>query len=350
MRILVFGAGPLGSLFAARLQQGGHEVVLLARGQRLKDLRQHGVVLKNWSTGEEEEIRVDLIEKLNSDDRYDLILVIMRKNSALKILPILAENHSPKVLFLMNNAAGPGALMDALGAERVLIGFPGAAGYKEESKIVYINAEPEQPAVINLGLPGGGTSDELENIAAELEKGRYLETEIQENMDAWSKYHVGLLFPSLAPAAYLCNYDRLRMSKTRDAIVLAIRAMKEGFRVLRKLGYPVTPKKFKQLLLIPEPILVAFVSKLIKNPRMDIAMMRHARVIRDEIQQLNAEFMLLVEQSGIFTPTIHFLIREFDRKAPALPEGSRSIRMDWSAIILAVSFIMITGLLIALLV
>jgi len=157
MRLLVFGAGPLGSLFAARLKQGGHEVVLLARGQRLKDLRQHGVVLKNWSTGEEEEIRVDLIEKLNSDDRYDLILVIMRKNSALKILPILAENHSPKVLFLLNNAAGPGTLMDALGAERVLIGFPGAAGYKEESKIVYINAEPEQPAVINLGLPGGGT-------------------------------------------------------------------------------------------------------------------------------------------------------------------------------------------------
>jgi hypothetical protein len=126
--------------------------------------------------------------------------------------------------------------------------------------------------------------------------------------------------------------------------------MKEGFRVLRKLGYPVTPKKFKQLLLIPEPILVAFVSKLIRNPRMDIAMMRHARVIRDEIQQLNAEFMLLVEQSGIFTPNIHFLVGEFDREAPALPEGSRSIRMDWSAIILAVSFIMITGLLIALLV
>ena len=30
MRILVFGAGPLGSLMAARLQQGGQDVTLLA--------------------------------------------------------------------------------------------------------------------------------------------------------------------------------------------------------------------------------------------------------------------------------------------------------------------------------
>jgi 2-polyprenyl-6-methoxyphenol hydroxylase-like FAD-dependent oxidoreductase len=37
MKILVYGAGPLGSLFAGRLHQAGHAVSLLARGQRLDD-------------------------------------------------------------------------------------------------------------------------------------------------------------------------------------------------------------------------------------------------------------------------------------------------------------------------
>jgi ketopantoate reductase len=50
MRILIFGAGPLGSLLAARLHQGGQDVTLLARGQRLLDLKKQDICLKSWTT------------------------------------------------------------------------------------------------------------------------------------------------------------------------------------------------------------------------------------------------------------------------------------------------------------
>ena len=102
MRILVFGAGPLGSLLAARLKQVGLNVTLLARGKRCENIREHGLCLKSWSSGNEETIQIELIESLQADDCYDLIIVVMRKNSALKILPILASNPSENVLFLMN--------------------------------------------------------------------------------------------------------------------------------------------------------------------------------------------------------------------------------------------------------
>ena len=36
--ILVFGAGPLGSLMAARLHEAGYNVDILARGNRFNDL------------------------------------------------------------------------------------------------------------------------------------------------------------------------------------------------------------------------------------------------------------------------------------------------------------------------
>ncbi len=45
MKLLVYGAGVCGSLFAARLHETGHDVSLLARGGRLTALRQHGVQL-----------------------------------------------------------------------------------------------------------------------------------------------------------------------------------------------------------------------------------------------------------------------------------------------------------------
>jgi 2-dehydropantoate 2-reductase len=113
----------LGSVFAAKLHQGGHEVSILARGQRLSDLREHGVVIHNVTTDEWVTARVNVVERLALDDAYDVIMVIMRKNNALDILPILAANtRVPDILFLMNNAAGRDALVAALGKERVLTG------------------------------------------------------------------------------------------------------------------------------------------------------------------------------------------------------------------------------------
>ena len=46
-------------------------------------------------------------------------------------------------------------------------------------------------------------------------------------------------------------------------------------------------------------------------------MVRHAEVIRDEINQLNEEFLQLVDASGVFTPVIRFLMLQYKNKAPA---------------------------------
>ena len=50
MRILVYGAGVQGSVFAASLHRAGHDAKILARGQRLADIRDHGIVLETLGT------------------------------------------------------------------------------------------------------------------------------------------------------------------------------------------------------------------------------------------------------------------------------------------------------------
>jgi ketopantoate reductase len=160
MKILVYGAGPLGSLFAARLQQGGNDVSLLARGQRLNDLREHGIVLVNVQTKEQTVTHVNIVEELKPDETYDLVLVIMRKNHALQILPVLAANrHTPNVLFLCNNAAGPAAFVEALGKERVLIGFPNSAGYREGHVVHCLTGTPDDKANVPFGEVDGRITD-----------------------------------------------------------------------------------------------------------------------------------------------------------------------------------------------
>ena len=92
MDILMYGAGVLGSLYAARLQEAGQLVSLLARGQRLQNIREHGIVLEDVLTGQTTTTHVQVVEQLGPEDRYDLAVVIMGKHQVAAILPQPAAN------------------------------------------------------------------------------------------------------------------------------------------------------------------------------------------------------------------------------------------------------------------
>jgi ketopantoate reductase len=351
MKILLYGAGPLGSLLASRLHEAGHKVSLLARGQRLADLREHGIVLVDTQSGRETVSRPNIVERLDSEDAYDLVLVVMRKNRALEILPVLAANrHTPSVLFLMNNAAGPDALVQALGKERVLMGFPMAAGFRRGHKVYYLaGGGSEKPTRIPIGEADGSVCSRTRVVAAVLGTMEGFDAEIRPDMDAWLKTHVALLMPSLAPAMRAAGRDNVRMAHTRDAIVLAIRAMREGFRVLGKLGHPIVPSGMWMFRWLPEPILVWGFQKQLPDPRMRTAMLEHADAAQDEIRHLVGEFDELIRQAGIPTPVIDGLKKYFDPATPPLPEGSAEIPLDWRFLyivagILVIGAVIVLGL------
>jgi 2-dehydropantoate 2-reductase len=345
-KILVYGAGPLGSLFAARLQQGGNDVSILARGPRLDQLREHGIVLVDVQTQEKTITQVKVVEELAPDDAYDLVLVIMRKNHALQILPVLAANQqTPNVLFLMNNAAGPGAFAEALGAERVLVGFPASAGYREGHTIHCLTGTEENKAHVPFGEVDGRITARTQQVARILESGPGFGAKIRTDMDTWHKYHVALLFPTLAPTLWAAGIDNYRLARTRDLVVQGIRAMREAFRVLRSMGLPVTPPKYKMIEWLPEPILVPLVQRLLANPLMETALVKHAEAARSEVDHLIDEFMILARQTQVPTPTIDRLLLYYEADAPEVPDGSAEIPLQWGGMFLAVgtAALLVTG-------
>ena len=46
MKILIYGAGVIGSLYAALLSEAGYNVSVYARGKRLESLRNNGLLYK----------------------------------------------------------------------------------------------------------------------------------------------------------------------------------------------------------------------------------------------------------------------------------------------------------------
>jgi 2-dehydropantoate 2-reductase len=51
VRILVFGAGVIGSLYGALLAEAGYDVSVYARGRRLESLIRNGLRLKSGAAG-----------------------------------------------------------------------------------------------------------------------------------------------------------------------------------------------------------------------------------------------------------------------------------------------------------
>lgn len=267
----------------------------------MEDIREHGIVLENAGNGSTTITRVNAVERLEPDDAYELVVVMMPKNHIPEILPILAANGStPNVLFMFNSAAGPDQLIQALGRERVLIGFPGAGGTRDGHIIRYrIVSRFQQPTTF--GELDGSTTPRLKRIAGAFKKARF-PVAICSEMDAWLKTNVVEVSP-MANALFMAGGDNLRLADTREDIVTMIRAIREGYQVLQELGIPVTPPKHKIIQLIPEAILVVLVRRIFRSEQM-ADFLGHAQATRVELTQIADEFMALGRAASLPTPSV----------------------------------------------
>ncbi len=322
MKILFYGAGVMGSLYAARLHESGQDISVLARGQRLADIRRYGIMLDDIKSGSLTTTGVNVVERLDPDDAYDLIVVMMPKKQILEILPILAANlNTPTVLFMFNNAGGQDELVHALGRKRVLLGFPGAGGIWKGHVVRYmVVSGRQQPTTI--GELDGSSTPRLKQIAAVF-KGAGFPVAVCSQMDAWLKTHVAEISP-MANALYMAGGESYRLARKRDAIVLMIRAIREGYQVLQELDIPIVPAKHRIIKWIPEPILVALLKRIFKSEKM-ADLIGHAHAARDEMKQISDEFRALAQSTSVPTPAIDHLHTYLDPDIQPIADGGARI-------------------------
>lgn len=348
MKILVFGAGVLGSLYAARLAEAGEDVTVLARGERLAQLEQHGIVLAGMPGGKMTVTRVKTCAKLDPEDAYDLIIVLVRRNQLEGVLPQLAANrNSPNILFMTSNASGSEFLEQSIERERILLGFAGAGGARGKLIVHYRMTNPLLQST-TIGELNGHITLRLRAIAEMFLKAGFAVSTCG-NMDAWLKTHTALVSP-IANAIYLANGSALRLSRTRDGLVLLIRAVKEGLRVLHRLGYPILPLRLWVLALLPEPLLLLALKYGLATHKAELLLASHANAARDEMGLLADEFRQLCLQAGIPTPAIDELRTYIDPANQVVVEGSGTIRLHWRGTAIAGLAMLsgITGLLLLL--
>jgi len=309
MKTLIYGAGPLGTLYAHRLIQAGTDVTILARGQRYDRIKAHGLALVDEITGAREESRANIVDELRGEDEYDLVIVLIRKNKLSPVIKILAANARIKnILFMGNNALGFDSYLDALGEAKLLFGFPGAGGGVTEHVVHY--ADREKPGgkrkSVTIGEIDGQTRDRTKAIKSLFETAG-IPVDLTRDIDGWLKYHVALIMP-LGFALYKHDCDNYALAKDKATMRMMVRAAKEGGRVLHALGYTKRqPFQFNLFYWLPEILNVKAIEGLLGSKFAEVAFARHARAARDETGELADEFQSLAEQTSIATPNIELL-------------------------------------------
>lgn len=309
MRILFFGAGPLGSVYAHLLHENGGDVTVLCRGERYDWLKENGLVLVNELTGQKGLSRINVVNELKPDDEYDLVIVLIRKNKLLPVFDILASSPGVKsVLFMGNNALGFDAYVQRLPVEKVLIGFPGAGGGMREQVVHY--ADREKPKGKRKAVTIGeidGRNKERTLAVKRLFESAGVPVDLTPDIDGWLKYHVALVGP-LVGALYKHDCDNYQAAKDRETLRTLVRAAKEGGRVLRALGFRKRqPFQFNLLYWLPECMSMMAVKGLLESKFAEVAFAMHAKAARDEMAALTGEFQALSARTSVDTPNMDAL-------------------------------------------
>jgi len=309
VKTLIYGAGPLGSLYAHLLHQAGKDVTILARNKRYDFIKENGVVLINEFTGEKEPSRVRVVDKLAEEDAYDLVLVLIRKNKLLPIFQVLSRSKNVRnILFIGNNALGFDEYLDHLPREKILFGFPGAGGSRKEQIVHYIDSEkPDGKRMpIRIGEMDGEVKDRTRQIKLLFESSG-VPVDVVKDMDGWLKYHAALVIP-IACVLYKHDCDNYALAQKEESIRLFIRACREGGDVLRELGYTKRqPFKFNLFYWMPEFITAKIFKGIFNTKYAEIGFAMHAKAALDEMKELKKEFKILIDKTSVKTPNIDIL-------------------------------------------
>jgi 2-dehydropantoate 2-reductase len=304
-RILVIGAGVNGSVYAAELHRAGFNVTVLARPSRCRVLIERGLEIENPLNGAQTVTRLPFIDHLESTDIYDYILVAVRKNQVGELLPALAQNASPCVVFIVNTVLGPEEWVAKLGADRVLLGF-GFAGGRREGNLV--RAMRVKRASAPFGEVNGAVTPRLTRLIGILNRAG-LKSRVEPHMPDWLANHAAMIAP-FAVLVIKHGCDTRALARSKSDLRLLADAMCETLKVLRAAGRRIVPRALVVFCRLPRFILVGLFRAFLSTKFAEIGGGWHCSQAPDEMNQLASELKELVERSGLPAPDLRQILAE----------------------------------------
>ncbi len=288
----MYGAGVIGSIYAVKLSNAGHDVSLFARGNRLKVLQEKGLLYQDRQSVKK--ANVCIVNILAPDDAFDYIFVTVRYEQIQNALTSMKNNISPNIITMVNNPNGYIAWEELIGKGRLIPGFAGAGGRIEHDILQYrLTPKFVQPTMF------GEIDSSITHRITELQKifkASNIPCSISKNMDAWQKSHLAMV-TALANGIYFDGGDVCSTAKNKKALRFMSSSLRDNFRGLKKI-ICITPPKLNIFTIAPLWLIDFVLKHLYQTPFAETLINHHAQTAKEEMQTLHKEFQAIISKTS----------------------------------------------------
>ena len=295
MKILVFGAGIIGS-YLAHILCKNNDVTLLARGERKRELEQNGLVIRHHlqrRTTTDKPVITD-----NISGKYDAAFVVMPYDNIRVIAKQIAKIDTPLTVLVGNNPEAEKMQNEILSyspnKKEVLFGFQATAGKRKNGILI---CERAGIGGMDIGALHSLPSDNAKNILEVIFKNTGYKLNYQPDMQAYLYCHLAAILP-IAYLSYICDGD-LRKSTAKQRAMMQ-KASAEGYDMLLSLGYPILPKDDDKYFRsgIKGSLIKFLYFVIAKTVIGDLAACEHCRNSVSEMELLDMGFQKLIDKSN----------------------------------------------------
>ena len=285
MRILIYGAGVIGSLYAVLFAETGYDTSIYARGKRLEFLKKNGLLYKKNQNIRRAEATI--LGELSDNDAYDFILLTVRENQLYEALAELKNNKSNIIVTMVNSLDSYKKWEDIVGKGRILPAFPGAGGSINNDGILDAALTPRMIQPTTFAEISGNKSEKTKHFSKIL-RHAHIPYQKVTDMHLWQLCHLAMVVP-IADAYYESD-DPEKVEKEWKIMRKTAERLKRNFNFLRKQKGKLSPWKMNIFRFLPLSFLTIMLAVTFGSSFGDKFMYQHAMKAPDEMRELHKQF------------------------------------------------------------
>lgn len=282
MRLLIYGAGVIGSLYAVLLRKAGFDVSVYARGRRLAVLKSRGLLY--YENNKLRKSKVKVLKELKRDDKYDFIFLTVRENQLYAALEELKYNNSD-IVTMVNSIDDYRNWEGICGKGRIIPAFPGAGG-SIRNDILDAALTPSFVQPTTFGKISREKTVRINKLAGIFKKAK-IPYKIADDMHLWQICHLAIVVP-IADAYYEAKYPK-RAGYEHKLMLKTAKRLKRNFNFIKLWHGRVLPRKFNIFLYAPTWLLATVIAFIFRSSFAYKFMYQHSMKAKDEMKNLHKQ-------------------------------------------------------------